>query len=585
MTGRRSRSRCTLSAKSSRSPWTTLSCACAGSRSWRALASSPRPQPSRSGAATRRRPRRARRRRSGRSPARSRTAFYRRPGMLASASRGVGPHGCPRAREDRPVELSPTSRGATRDHGLSGIDRARSAARIERDIETLAGPDYTLSAEAIRRYAYTDVYRNTLDYFTRELEALGFEVVRRSGRQARRAQPAAGRAGLRRSARTATRTATAASTTARWASSRRSRSAGSTHELGLGLPLQLISFLEEEGSGFGQMLLGSRIIAQRVTEEEPARDVPGDRRRAQLLGARRGGRLRAGALAGVRPRPRRPRRLDRDAHRAGRVLQDTGNRHRRRPRDRRLRPRRRDGPRPRRPRGRHADGLPPGSDAPCWRSASLELERLAREAGAGTVGTVGEIEVTPGLINAIAERVRFSLDIRGVGRRRLPRRRPRHRRVRRGRPPSAAGCGPSTPSARRCPRRRWTRGVVGALEAAAAGERRAVPGMLSGAAHDTHVHRRHASRARCSSSPASDGVSHHPAEEASPGDAALAAEIMLRRDPRARARRPRLAAGRRSANVAARRDALQGQIAPVVPEQWRGRSSVRGPRRPARCAW
>ena len=39
-------------------------------------------------------------------------------------------------------------------------------------------------------------------------------------------------------------------------------------ELGLGLPLQLISFLEEEGSGFGQMLLGSRIVAQRVTEED-----------------------------------------------------------------------------------------------------------------------------------------------------------------------------------------------------------------------------------------------------------------------------------------------------------------------------
>ena len=39
-------------------------------------------------------------------------------------------------------------------------------------------------------------------------------------------------------------------------------------EHGLDLPLQLISFLEEEGSGFGQMLLGSRIVAQRVTEED-----------------------------------------------------------------------------------------------------------------------------------------------------------------------------------------------------------------------------------------------------------------------------------------------------------------------------
>jgi allantoate deiminase len=32
-------------------------------------------------------------------------------------------------------------------------------------------------------------------------------------------------------------------------------------ELGLGLPLQLISFLEEEGSGFGQVVLGSRITS------------------------------------------------------------------------------------------------------------------------------------------------------------------------------------------------------------------------------------------------------------------------------------------------------------------------------------
>ena len=56
------------------------------------------------------------------------------------------------------------------------IERNRSAERIERDIETLAGSDYTLSDEAIRRYAYTDVYRRTLDYFTRELEELGFEV-------------------------------------------------------------------------------------------------------------------------------------------------------------------------------------------------------------------------------------------------------------------------------------------------------------------------------------------------------------------------------------------------------------------------
>ena len=44
----------------------------------------------------------------------------------------------------------------------------------------------------------------------------------------------------------------------------------------------------------------------------------------------------------------------------------------------------------------------------------LELERLANEAGKGTVGTVGEIELRPNLINAVPGRARFSLDVRGV---------------------------------------------------------------------------------------------------------------------------------------------------------------------------
>src|SRR5947209_20266582 len=59
---------------------------------------------------------------------------------------------------------------------MAAIDRERSAARIERDIETLAGRAYTLSDEAIRRYAYTPVYRATLDYFTAALRELGFDL-------------------------------------------------------------------------------------------------------------------------------------------------------------------------------------------------------------------------------------------------------------------------------------------------------------------------------------------------------------------------------------------------------------------------
>ena len=55
---------------------------------------------------------------------------------------------------------------------MVAIERSRSTERIASDIETLSGPDYTLSSEAIRRHAYTPVYRNTLDYFTRALEDL-----------------------------------------------------------------------------------------------------------------------------------------------------------------------------------------------------------------------------------------------------------------------------------------------------------------------------------------------------------------------------------------------------------------------------
>ena len=46
------------------------------------------------------------------------------------------------------------------------IDHKKSAERIERDIETLAGPDYTRSSESIMRYAYTPEYRKTLDYLS-----------------------------------------------------------------------------------------------------------------------------------------------------------------------------------------------------------------------------------------------------------------------------------------------------------------------------------------------------------------------------------------------------------------------------------
>src|SRR5262245_30153354 len=291
------------------------------------------------------------------------------------------------------------------------MDRQRSARRIEQDIETLAGADYTLSDEAIRRYAYTQQYRNTLDYFARELETIGFTVEEDAvgnffARNRPKGEPVFGIGSHCDSNRNGgkydgTMGVVTALEVCRLAA-----------EQGLDLPLQLVSFLEEEGSGFGQMLLGSRIIAQRVTEDDlKQKFLAIDDGRSFWEHA---------ADAGYSPESWREcsHVLDDltgwiEMHiEQARVLQDTGNRiglvtaiagyvhadivvH---------------------GRGDHAGATPMNLRLdPTLPMAEtiVELERLANAAGEGTVGTVGEIEVDPGIINAIAARLRFSLDIRG----------------------------------------------------------------------------------------------------------------------------------------------------------------------------
>ena len=291
------------------------------------------------------------------------------------------------------------------------IDRERSAARIESDIETSPDRDYTLSREAIRRYAYTPVYRNTLDYFRRELEQIGFELSEDPvgtlvARNRPRGEKVFGIGSHCDSNRNGGKyDGTMGVVTAL-------EVCRLNEELGLGLPLQLISFLEEEGSGFGQMLLGSRIVAQRVTEQDL---------RERFLAIDDGRSFWEHAeQAGYEPARWREcsHVLDDltgwiEMHiEQARVLQDTGNRigvvgaiagyvhvdivvH---------------------GRGDHAGATPMDlrlDPTLVLAETVVELERLANAAGRGTVGTVGEIEVDPGLINAIASRVRFSLDIRG----------------------------------------------------------------------------------------------------------------------------------------------------------------------------
>jgi hydantoinase/carbamoylase family amidase len=403
------------------------------------------------------------------------------------------------------------------------MDRKRSTRRIADDIETLSGPDYTLTDEAIRRYAYTQEYRNTLGYFTRELEALGFTVVQDPvgtlyARNREDGEPVFGIGSHCDSNRNGGRyDGTMGVVTAL-------EVCRLNAELGLDLPLQLISFLEEEGSGFGQMLLGSRIVAQRVEEEDL-------RERFRALDDGRSFWEHA-AEAGYEPE-----RWRECAHvlddltgwiemhiEQARVLQDTGNHiglvtaiagyvhadvvvH---------------------GRGDHAGATPMDLRLdPTLPLAEtiVELERLARAAGEGTVGTVGEILVDPGIINAVAASVGFSLDIRGpvddayrgvateiaafaeeAARRRGMTAEYRERQTL-----------PATPMDER---------IVAALEEAAVATGEPFMRMHSGAAHDTMCVADRVPTAMVFV-PCKDGISHHPDEDADPADAALAAEIIL----------------------------------------------------------
>ncbi|HEU0337073.1 MAG TPA: hydantoinase/carbamoylase family amidase [Gaiellaceae bacterium] len=403
------------------------------------------------------------------------------------------------------------------------VDRERSAERIDRDIETLAGPAYTRSTEAIRRYAYTPEYRRTLDYFSEQLRALGYDVLEDPvGTLVARNRPAgepvfglgshcdSNRNGGKYDGTMGVVTALEVCRL--------------NEELGLGLPLQLISFLEEEGSGFGQMLLGSRIMLQRVTEDELRESFLAlDDGRSFWEHAEEAGYEPARWRESIHVLDGLTGWIEMHIEQA-RVLQDTGKRagivnaiagyvhadvlvH---------------------GRGDHAGATPMDlrlDPVTVLAESALELERLARAAGGGTVGTVGEVEVDPGIINAIAAEVRFSLDIRGPDDERFQ---GVASEIAAFAAAAAERRGMTAEVAQRqtLPATRLDPRIVGALEEAAAATGEPWTTMHSGAAHDTMCVAERVPSAMVFV-PCKDGISHHPAEDADPADAALAAEIIL----------------------------------------------------------
>jgi hydantoinase/carbamoylase family amidase len=392
-----------------------------------------------------------------------------------------------------------------------------SARRIAADVEALTGERYTAAGPGITRYAYTDEYAATLDYFRRAFEDIGFAVwfdpvgtlVASNVGPGERAFGLGSHCDSNRNG-------------GAWDGTLGVVSALEACRIaGDALPLRVISFLEEEASGFGQMLLGSRIVLGAVNDGDLAsyRDDHGVPF------------IEAAARAGHRPDEiaRAGEILDGlvgwiELHiEQGRVLQDTGARlgvvdaiagyvHA----DVTVRG-----------RADHAGATPMG-----WRSDAgltaaeivIELERLVTAHSPDTVGTVGALTLHPGIINVIPGRAELTLDIRSVS--------GDHERVYQAlgdflsSRADARGQAIDRSERNRVPATPMDAHVVEALERAAQVSGAPWRRMPSGAAHDTQMVARRVPSAMLFV-PCRDGISHSPEESADPADAALGVQLIL----------------------------------------------------------
>jgi allantoate deiminase len=402
------------------------------------------------------------------------------------------------------------------------IDRDASTKRIETDVETLGGFEYTRSRDAICRYAYTPEYRRTLDYFASAFGSLGFDVSEDPvgnfvARNRPKGEPVFGVGSHCDSNRNGGRYDGTLGVVTALEVCRLSA------DHGLDLPLQVISFLEEESSGFGIALLGSQIAAQRITEKE-LRDAKAiDDGRSFFEHAREAGYEPERWQESVEILKDLTGWIELHIEQA-RVLQDTGNRvgvvtgiagitwidftfgg-----------------------RADHAGGTPMDfrvdASIPAAQ-AVVELEQIARDVGGGAVATSGVVNTDPGLHNVIPGGAVLGMDIRAPSDDLVEE---MVRRISEFVEAQAGERGVSSSSARRfhLPATPMDSRIVGALDRAASASGEPYMSMPSGAAHDTMCVADHAPTAMVFV-PCKDGISHAPDESAEPADAALAAEIML----------------------------------------------------------
>jgi allantoate deiminase len=406
--------------------------------------------------------------------------------------------------------------------GYIRIDRDLSARRIERDVETLGGSDYTTSADAICRYAYTPEFRRTEEYFMDALRELGYDVLKDPvGNLVARNRPRGEQVFGIGSHCDSNRNGGKYDGTLGVVAALEVCRLNADH--GLDLPLQLISFIEEESSGFGVGLLGSRIAAQRITDEELGGIRAIDDGRPFLEHAREAGYEPERWRESIQILENLVGWLELHIEQA-RVLQDT---------NRRLGVVTAiagitwydvlvEG------RADHAGATPMDFRLDAAVPAALtvaELERLARAVGSGAVGTAGAFEVDPGLVNVIPGHARVGMDIRAPSDETIE-------EIVRGLESFVEGLarerGIEVSLHRRLqmPATPMNDGIVQALERAAEQSGEPHMSMPSGAAHDTMCVADHVPTAMVFV-PCKDGISHSPEESADPADAAVAAEVML----------------------------------------------------------
>jgi allantoate deiminase len=402
------------------------------------------------------------------------------------------------------------------------VDRDLSTQRIERDVETLGGSDYTTSDDAICRYAYTPEFRRTEDYFKDALRELDYEVFEDPvGNLVARNRPRGERVFGIGSHCDSNRNGGKYDGTLGVVTALEVCRLNADH--GLDLPLQLISFIEEESSGFGVGLLGSRIAAQRITDEELSEIRAIDDGRPFLEHAREAGHEPERWRESIQILEDLVGWIELHIEQA-RVLQDTS---------------RRigvvtaiagitwydvlvEG------RADHAGATPMDFRLDASVPAALsvvELERLARAAGSGAVGTAGAFEVDPGLVNVIPGHVRVGMDIRAPSDETIA-------EIVHGLEAFVdeiareRGVAASLKRKLQMPATPMNERIVQALESAAEQSGEPHMSMPSGAAHDTMCVADHVPTAMVFV-PCKDGISHSPEESAEPADAAVAAEVML----------------------------------------------------------